>query len=118
MAYLLDSSTIRAPYEIEETNSTQFAQQRTLKGTIGRDYFGINKRVWTLSYRNTKKVDYDTIYSIYASYLSIATGKSFESTESSYIIAATVVHIDLIDRKFSVRGSDYLSDFDLILTEV
>ena len=118
MAYLLDGSNIRAPYEIEETNSTQFAQQRTLKGIIGRDFFGLNKRIWRMTYKNTKKTDYDIIYAIYASYLSTATGKSFESTETNYIIASTTVHIDLLQRGFSIRGSDYLSDFELILTEV
>lgn len=117
MAYLLDGSTIRAPYEIDETNSTQFAQQRTLRGVVGRDYFGLNKRIWTMSYKNTKKADYDTIKAIYTSYLSTATGKTFQSTETNYTITSTVVHLDLIDRKFSIRGSDYLSDFDLILTE-
>lgn len=118
MAYLLDGSTIRAPYEIEETNSTQFAQQRTLKGTVGRDYFGLNKRIWKMTYKNTKKADYDVIYAIYASYISTATGKTFQSTETNYTIASTTVHIDLLTRGFSIRGSDYLSDFDLILIEV
>ncbi len=91
---------------------------RTLKGVVGRDYFGLNKRIWTLAYRNTKKADFDIIYAIYASYLSSAVGKTFQSTETNYTISSTTVHIDLIERKFSVRGTDYLSDFDLILTEV
>lgn len=117
MSYLLDGSTIRAPYEIQESNSTQFAQQRTLKGVVGRDYFGLNKRIWTMNYRNTKKADFDIIYAIYASYLLTATGKSFQSTETNYTIASTTVHVDLLQRGFTVRGSDYLSDFDLILTE-
>jgi hypothetical protein len=61
MSYLLSSTTIRSPLSIDESNSTQVAQNRTLAGTVTRDYFGSNKRVWTLEYRNTKKADYDTI---------------------------------------------------------
>lgn len=117
MAYVLASTTIRNPMEFTETNSTQVAQQRTLAGSINRDYFGSNKRVWALSYRNVKKADYDTIKTIYDSYLSTATAKAWQVTESNYTIAATTVHIDLQERGFSVRGVDYISDFDLILTE-
>lgn len=117
MAYLLDGSTIRAPQEMSESNSTQVAQQRTLAGTIGRDYFGSNKRRWVLTYINTKKTDYDTIKTIYDSYLADANPVSWQSTESSYTISSTNVHVDLLVREFAVRGSDYISDFDLILTE-
>lgn len=117
MAYILDGSTLRSPNSIKETNSTQVAQNRTLDGTISRDYFGSNKRVWVLDYQNTKKASYDTIKTIYDSYLSTATAKTFQSTETNYTIASTNVHIDLLERGFSVKGEDYISDFSLILTE-
>lgn len=117
MSYLLSATTIRSPYEITETNSTQVAQNRTLSGAVTRDYFGSNKRVWILNYRNTKKADYDTIKTIYDSYLSTATAKAWQVTETNYTVAATTVHVDLQERSFSVRGEDYISDFDLILTE-
>jgi hypothetical protein len=117
MSYLLDGSQIRNPYEINERNSTQVAQNRTLSGAVTRDYFGSNKRVWVLNYRNTKKADYDTIKTIYDSYLSTNTAKSWQVTETNYTVSATTVHVDLLERDFSVRGSDYLSDFDLILVE-
>lgn len=117
MSYLLDAQTIRNPYQISERNSTQVAQNRTLSGAITRDYFGSNKRVWILNYRNTKKADYDTIKAIYVSYLADAIAKSWSVTETNYTVSATTVHVDLLDRDFSVRGEDYISDFDLILTE-
>jgi hypothetical protein len=117
MSYILAGSSIRNPYEITETNSTQVAQNRTLSGAVTRDYFGSNKRIWRLRYRNTKKADYDTIKTIYDSYLSTATAQTWESTETNYTIAATTVHIDLQEREFSVRGTDYISDFDLTLIE-
>lgn len=117
MAWILDSTTIRRPHNVEESNSTLVAQQRTLSGAVNRDYFGSNKRVWSLSYRNVKKADYDAINAIYQSYLSTATAKSFESTETNYPVSATSVHVSLAVRQFKVRGSDYLSDFELTLTE-
>ena len=117
MSYLLSGSTIRAPYDLQENNSTQVVQHRVLSGSNKRDYFGSNKRIWKLSYRNTKKADYDTIKAIYDSYLSTGTAKTWEVTETNYTISQTSVHIDLLVREFSVRGSDYISDFDLILTE-
>lgn len=117
MSYILDGSNIRNPFEISEHNSTQVAQNRTLSGAVTRDYFGSNKRVWVLNYRNTKKADYDTIKAIYDSYLSNAVAKSWQVTETNYTVGATTVHVDLLERDFSVRGEDYISDFDLVLTE-
>jgi hypothetical protein len=117
MGYLLDATTIRSPYEITESNDTQVAVQRTLDGSINRDYFGNNKRIWELKYVNSKKTDYDTINTIYQSYLSTGTTKAFEVTETNYTIASVSVHVDLLERGFTIRGSDYLSDFSLILTE-
>lgn len=117
MAYILDSTSIRSPHEFTETNSTLVAQQRALSGRVGRDYFGSNKRVWILNYHITKKADYDEIKAIYDSYLSTATGKTWQVTETNYTISATTVHVDLQERGFSIKGNDYLSEFTLILTE-
>lgn len=117
MAYILNGSTIRAPHEFGEANSTQFAQNRALDGSINRDYFGTNKRVWVLDYQNTKKADYDTIKALYETYLLNINALSWEVTETNYSVAATTVHVDLQERGFSVRGTDYISDFTLTLTE-
>ena len=117
MSWLLNGSSIRSPHQFDESNDTQAAQNRTLDGSINRDYFGSNKRVWVLDYQNTKKADYDTIKAIYTSYLSDAVAKTWQVTESNYTISETTVHVDLKERGFSVRGTDYISDFTLILTE-
>jgi hypothetical protein len=117
MAYILDGSTIRSPNSIKESNSTQVAQHRTLDGSVSRDYFGDNKRVWVLDYQNVQKVSYDAIKTIYDAYLATATAQTWEITETNYTISQTSVHIDLLERGFSVKGEDYISDFTLILTE-
>lgn len=117
MAYLLNGTTIRNPKSFEEANSTQVAENRTLDGTVSRDYFGSNKKVWTLNFENAKKTDYDTINTIYQSYLSTGATQSFQVTETNYAVAATNVHIDLFVRSFSIQGNDYLSNFTLILKE-
>lgn len=117
MAYLLAGSTIRNPRDFDESNSTQVAENRTLGGSITRDYFGSNKKVWVLNYENAKKTDYDTINTIYQTYLSTGTTQTFQVTETNYTVASTRVHIDLVQRAFKVRGSDYLSDFTLTLIE-
>lgn len=117
MSYILAGSTIRAPHDFEEQNSTQVAQNRTLGGSITRDYFGSNKRVWVLSYENTKKTDFDIINTIYQSYLSTGSAQTWQVTETNYTISSTTVHVDLLVRGFSIRGTDYLSDFTLTLVE-
>ncbi len=117
MAYTLSGTAIRSPLNIDVSNSTQMAQNRTLSGTVTRDFFGSNKRVWVLEYRNTKKTDHDTINTIYQAYLLSGTAVSWVSTETNYPISSTSVHVDLLNRKFSMSGTDYISDFSLILTE-
>lgn len=117
MSYLLDSSEIRRPTSFAESNSTQFAQNRTLDGALNRDYFGSNKRVWVLNYNNVKKSDYDTIKTIYDSYLSSGNTKTWAVTETNYTVSQTNVHIDLVERGFGVKGDSYLSNFTLTLTE-
>jgi len=117
MSYTLNGTDIKAPNTLQENNSTQVAQQRTLSGAIGRDYFGSNKRIWTLSYSNCKKSAYDTINTIYQAYLTSGTAVAWVSTETNYAISATTVHVDLLTRGFSVQGEDYLSDFTLTLVE-
>lgn len=117
MAYILAGSTIRSPQSLKEVNTTQATQNRTLSGAITRDYFGSNKRVWILEYMNTKKADFDTINAVYLSYLSTGSAQSWQVTETNYAVSATSVHVDLEERNFSVKGTDYLSNFTLTLTE-
>lgn len=117
MSYILASTTLRNPLSIEESNSTQVAQVRTLSGAINRDYFGSNKRIWRMEYRNTKKADFDTINSIYQSYLSTGSAQTWSVTETNYSVSATTVHVDLLVRKFTMSGTDYISDFTLTLVE-
>lgn len=118
MSYLLDATTIRAPHNIEEQTVDQYAQQKTLSGAVGRDYFGSVKRIWVFDYTNTKPSDYATIKIIVDNYKATGTAKSFQSTETNYTVASTTVHLDLTRRRFSVGGDTYISDFSLILTEV
>ena len=115
--YLLAGASIRHPQSFDEANSTQVAQQRTLGGSINRDYFGSNKRVWTLRFTNVKPADFTTINNIYQTYLSSGTAQTWQVTETNYTVASTTVHLDITQRNFSVRGSSYLSDFTLTLTE-
>lgn len=117
MAYLLAGSTIRAPHDFDVANSTQVAQNRTLAGSITRDYFGSNKRIWTLNYENTKTTDFTAIDNIYQSYLTTGTAQTWQITETNYAISSTNVHVDLVQRGFTIRGLDYLSSFTLTLTE-
>jgi hypothetical protein len=117
MSFLLQATSIKGPQSINESNSTQVAQNRTLNGAVTRDYFGSNKRVWTLEYANVNPTAFNTIKAIYDSYLSTGTLQTWQVTESNYTISSTNVHVDLQVRDFNIKGSSYLSDFTLILTE-
>lgn len=117
MSFLLDAVAIRGPQDFDEDNDTQGAVQRTLDGSVNMDFFGSNKRVWSYNYSNVKPTDYTTINTIYQSYLSTGTTKTWQITEPNYTVALTRVHVKLSNRRFTVRGSSYISDFTLILTE-
>lgn len=117
MSFLLDGTTLRAPHSIQESNSTMMAQHRTLDGSVSRDYFGDNKRIWSLSYQSTKKADFDTINTIYQAYLGDELPVTWQVTETNYTVSSIDVHVDLRVRDFSVKGTNYISDFELVLTE-
>lgn len=117
MSYILDGQEIRRPHEIAEKSDTQVAVQRTLDGSINRDYFGSTKRIWELSFVNIKPFDYSVIKAIYDSYISTGNLKTFEIAEGNYVVSPVSCHIDFVDRGFTVRGSSYLSDCELIITQ-
>lgn len=117
MAYTLAGSSIRPPTSFDEANSTQLAQQRTLSGAVNRDFFGSNKRIWTLNYENVQITEFNTIKTIYTNYLSTGSAVTWVVDETNYTVSSTTVHVDLLQRQFKVRGSDYLSNFTLTLTE-
>ncbi len=117
MAYTLEGTSIRAPTDMGEDNSTLYAAQRPLAGNNARDYFGSNKRVWTLNYRNLNITDFGVINTIYQNYLTSKAAVAWAISETNYTVNATTVHVDLASRQFSIPGSDYLSDATLTLTE-
>lgn len=117
MAFILNGTTIKRPNSMTEENSTQVAQNRVLSGNIARDYFGSNKRVWTLKYDTINTTDFATLNTIYQTYLSTAMAITWQITEGAYTVAETNVHVDIKARQFSVPGSTYLSGIELILTE-
>lgn len=117
MAFLLDATTIRRPQNVDEQTVDQYAQQKTLSGAVGRDYFGSTKRVWVLDFVNTNPTDYTTIKNIVDTYKSTGSTKAFESTEANYTVSSTNCHLDLVRRSFNVGGTNYISDFSLVLTE-
>lgn len=120
MAFVLAGTEIRSPISIEERTTERYAQVQTLDGRIHRDYYNSlvgSKRVWVLAYRNTQPSEYDTIKTIYETYKNTDTVQTWEITEANYTVAQTNVHLDLIERKFGTPGSDYISEFELVLTE-
>lgn len=117
MSYVLSGVSIKRPQKIDASNSTQFAQNRVMNGSVARDLFGSNKRVWILEYRNVQPTDYDTIKAVHDNYLSNGVEVSWESTETNNTISETFVHVDIPERRFDVGGETYLSNFSVILTE-
>lgn len=114
--YTLNSIQIRRPSGISEGNSTMSVQIKTLDGQVNRDYFGSNKRVWSLSYNNITTTDYNVIKTIYDNFVDTEVPVPWVLNDANYNYSATV-HIDIEDREFVVRGLTYLTNFNLILTE-
>lgn len=116
MGYFLNGTQIRRPSGIKEANSTQSATNRVLSGNVTKDFFGSNKRIWIFDYQNLNATDYATINAIYQAYLSAGSPVSFSSTETNYPITANV-HVEFLERDFSIPGSSYISNNTLTLTE-
>lgn len=117
MSYLLNSTSIRRPTRMREDNSTQFAANRTMGGNNTRDYFGTNKKIWTLEYDNLNATDYGIINTLYQLYLTNEAPLPWQITEGLYACGLTNVLVDFQSRQFGIPGSSYLSNNTLILTE-
>jgi hypothetical protein len=120
VSWLLGGTSIRKANGINEGNSTQVAQNRTLGGNVNRDYFGNNKNIFTLSYQDVNYTDWATINTIYQAFLTDKTARGFQITDTNYNGAASTsrnCHVDLLTRDFKKAGNSFLSDFTLILTE-
>lgn len=100
-----------------ENNSTLYAQIRPLPGNVNRDFFGGNKRSWTLQYKNLKPTDYAMLKATYDRYLSDGQTITWRVTGDHYSVAQVLVHVDMPVRVFDTRGNSYISDVDLTLTE-
>ncbi len=116
MSYTLGGVAIKAPQTMTENNNTQIAQVRTIAGSVRRDLFGANKRVWVMNYSNMTQADYALLNTQYQLYLANGSTQAFVVTEANYSITANV-HIDLPTRAFNTQGTDYISDFAMTLVE-
>ena len=119
MAFTLGGSEIKRPKSLSEIRDEQYAQQKALDGTVARDYFSSRigtKRIWSLEYENVQPSEYDIIDAVYSTYKSTDTPVAWVSDETNYTISASV-HMDLVNRKFSQSGNQYISSFTLKLTE-
>lgn len=117
ITYVLNGIVIPPPQEMTETNSTLYAQIRVLQGDVSRKYYGDNKRMWILSYKNTKVATYDLIKELYDLYLNTNNLITWQITGDNYYVNESSVHIDIPRRTFSNSGETYISTFNLILTE-
>jgi len=130
MAYLLDETIIKRPSNIRKEPIEVAADHITISGKTKRDItarkyryilsYGKTKRDITarkyryiLSYKNISKTDADTLVTIYNQKAVV----TFQSTEANFPVSLRNVHVDIGDRDYLYPGSDYLSTFNLILTE-
>lgn len=114
--FILDGVRIKPPYSIKESKNPLMAMSRTMDGSYMRDYFSSTKRVWMLTYVLITTTDYDNIHDLYTAYLEDAQPVTWEINQDNYPVTANV-HIDMVERTYTVKGSSYISGFDLILTE-
>jgi len=112
MAYLLDGTTIKRPNSIKREPIEVAADHITISGKTKRDITARKYR-YILSYKNISKTDADTLVTIYNQKAVV----TFQSTEANFPVSLRNVHVDIGDRDYLYPGSDYLSTFNLILTE-
>lgn len=116
MAYTLDSTTIKSPNKLTESNDNVSQISLSLGNSRYKDITGENKRTWILSYSLLSKADFETIFNIYEEHIDDGEAKTFVVNEDNLTINTTV-NIEIGSRNF-MRGGSYLSSMDLILTEV
>lgn len=115
MSYLLGGTEIRRPTSMSVSRSSQYAQHRTLDGSISRDHFGDDKLIFELEYENIKPSEYTTLLTVYDDY--VTNGLRFFDTTGETVVYGTLVHVEIIPREFNIRGTSYISSTTLVLTE-
>ena len=113
MSYILESQTIARPQEISKEPVEVSSTHTTIGGVSKRDITSRKYR-YILKYRGISKSDADTIMAIYA----LKDIVTFESTEPTFTVSQRDVLVDIAPREYRFPGTSYLSDLDLILTEV
>lgn len=113
MAFLLNSQTLARPQSVTDEPVEVAITHTTISGTAKRDISARKKR-YILRYENISKSDADTILAIY----NLKAVVKFEMTETNLTVSERDVLVDLSIRDYGVPGTSYLSNFNLILTEV
>ncbi len=112
MSYILGATTLPNPKEFFREPIEVSVENVSLEGRTTKDIFKRKER-FILRFQHLTPAQVASILSEY----DVETTKDFEVTETNLTIAATPVHIRITPRDY-MKGSEYRSDFNLILTEV
>ena len=108
----LDGSTLKDPNSFGEEPVVTGSMNKTMRGGVRRAKRA-TKKIWNLGWTNLRESDYTTLNTIFNKDTTVV----FINTALTPSISATV-HVDLSPRRYLSGTGCYLSQVELILTEV
>lgn len=113
MPYILNGTTLPNPKAFTREQVETSGTIVTINGATKKDITNRKER-FILTYNMLSQANVQTILGIWGGLTTV----SFESTEASLMINPTTVHVEIAQRGYTTKGSDYREDLVIVLTEV
>lgn len=113
MSYILGSTTLPDPQGLQRRYIEKSVYHDAINGRTTRDITG-RKEQFILRYARLAQSVVASILSEYERRLAL----SFSASDGDLNINATDVHVEVQDRSYNTKGSEYREDFVIVLTEV
>lgn len=111
--WTLGDTTLPNPHKFMQRPIEQAVKHEMINGTYKKD---VSARKWQYILE-FHRINQETVASIIAEYSREET-LSFSAEDGDLIVNATDVHVEIADRKYLTKGSEFREHLKLILTEV
>lgn len=105
--------TLPNPQGLARRQLEKSVSNETVNGTSRKDISN-RKEQYILQYRRRTQAEVAQILAFY----NLKKTAILEVSDGSLLIAPTEVHVDMANRDYNTKGSEFREDLDLILTEV
>lgn len=113
MSWTLGGVTLPDPQGFGREQIESSTYHEAINGHSSKDITNRKER-YKLKYEKRTQAEVALILALYSQFEIL----DFEVADGSLNISSTPVHVEITDRAYGTKGSEYREDFTLVLTEV